>query len=82
MDLGRLAAHGQLTTRAAWSTNPVRRVLWWLIALYFRGTERELTFTWRSRVQRCQMASRGRRSLLAYLQSQSNDVTTRLPMSS
>jgi FkbM family methyltransferase len=42
MDLGHLAAYGRSTTRTAWATNPVRRVLWWLIAPYFLGAGVEI----------------------------------------
>src|ERR1700749_3570278 len=42
MDLDHIKAHGVSTTRTAWATNPVRRVLWWLVAPYFRGTSMEI----------------------------------------
>jgi hypothetical protein len=58
MDLGRLAAYGRPTTRTACATNPVRRVS---SLSNFRGAEWGPTFARRSRVQRGQMASRGRR---------------------
>jgi FkbM family methyltransferase len=37
MDLGRIKAHGTSTTHKAWITNPVRSLLWRLIAPYFQG---------------------------------------------
>lgn len=41
MNLADLSAYGRSSTRTAWVTNPARRVVWWLIAPYFRaaGTE-------------------------------------------
>jgi FkbM family methyltransferase len=42
MDLGGLAVHGRFRTRTAWATNPVRRVLWWLVYPYFRGAGVEI----------------------------------------
>jgi FkbM family methyltransferase len=42
MDLGQLAAYGRSKTRTGWATNPIRRVLWWLIAPYFRGAGVEI----------------------------------------
>ena len=37
MDLGSLSAYGRSTTATAWVTNPARRLLWWLVAPYFRA---------------------------------------------
>jgi FkbM family methyltransferase len=42
MDLGRLATYGRSPTWTAWVTNPIRRVLWWLVAPYFRGAGVEI----------------------------------------
>ena len=43
MNYGNLAKYGRSRTWSAWATNPVRRVLWWLIAPYFRGAEIEFS---------------------------------------
>ncbi|CAA2144835.1 FkbM family methyltransferase [Methylobacterium bullatum] len=37
MDLGNLAQYGRSRSTTGWATNPLRRVVWWLIAPYFRG---------------------------------------------
>ena len=42
MDLDHLATYGRSPTSTAWVTNPVRRVLWWLVAPYFRGAGGEI----------------------------------------
>ena len=39
MDLGNLSEYGRSRSSTRWATNPVRRVIWWLIAPYFRGAE-------------------------------------------
>ena len=43
MGFGNLAEFGRSTSRMAWATNPVRRVLWRLIAPYFRGAGVRIT---------------------------------------
>ena len=42
MDLSSLSVHGRSTTSTAWVTNPIRRLLWWLVAPYFRGAGNEI----------------------------------------
>src|ERR1700730_2593850 len=42
MDLGRIKAHGTSTTGKAWVTNPIRSVLWKLMAPYFQGLATEI----------------------------------------
>ncbi|GJE05544.1 MULTISPECIES: FkbM family methyltransferase [unclassified Methylobacterium] len=43
MGFGNLAEFGRSTSGMAWATNPVRRVLWWLIAPFFRGASVRIT---------------------------------------
>lgn len=43
MNLGNLAEHGRSRSSTSWLTNPVRRILWWLIAPFFRGAEAQIT---------------------------------------
>ena len=39
MELGKLSEFGRSRSSTRWATNPVRRLIWWLIAPYFRGAE-------------------------------------------
>jgi FkbM family methyltransferase len=51
LDLSSLSAYGRSTTSTAWVTNPVRRLLWWLVAPYFRGAGMEVSAATERRLQ-------------------------------
>lgn len=42
MDFGNLAVHGRSPTRTSMVTNPIRRLLWWMISPYFRAAGNQI----------------------------------------